>query len=86
MVEKLRAEILSASSLRLSSHKETTSHLCFRKFFSPNVFRRRVSVFVDFSPSLDLRLGNFRSEYDYDYEYEFSVLSTRTSKNVDLET
>ena len=31
-------------------------------------------------------LGNFRSEYEYDYEYEFSVLSTRTSKNVDLET
>ena len=40
------------------------------------------------------KLGNFRSEYeyeyeyeyDYDYEYEFSVLSTRTLKNVDLET
>ena len=31
-------------------------------------------------------IGNFRSEYDYDYEYEFSVLSTRTLKNVDLET
>ena len=31
-------------------------------------------------------LGNFRSEYEYDYEYEFSVLSTRTLKNVDLET
>ena len=31
-------------------------------------------------------VGNFRSEYEYDYEYEFSVLSTRTSKNVDLET
>ena len=31
-------------------------------------------------------LVNFRSEYEYDYEYEFSVLSTRTLKNVDLET
>ena len=31
-------------------------------------------------------LGNFRSDYEYDYEYEFSVLSTRTLKNVDLET
>ena len=31
-------------------------------------------------------LGNFRSEYEYDYEYEFSVLSTRSLKNVDLET
>ena len=31
-------------------------------------------------------IGTFRSEYEYDYEYEFSVLSTRTLKNVDLET
>ena len=35
-------------------------------------------------------MGYFRSEYEYDYEYEyeyeFSVLSTRTLKNVDLET
>ena len=31
-------------------------------------------------------IGNFRSEYEYDYEYEFLVLSTRTLKNVDLET
>ena len=31
-------------------------------------------------------IGNFRSEYEYDYRYEFSVLSTRTLKNVDLET
>ena len=31
-------------------------------------------------------IGNFRSEYEYDYEYEFSLLSTRTLKNVDLET
>ena len=31
-------------------------------------------------------IGNFRSEYEYDYEYEFSVLSTRTLKNVGLET
>ena len=28
----------------------------------------------------------FRSEYEYDYEYQFSVLSTRTLKNVDLQT
>ena len=31
-------------------------------------------------------LGTFRSEDEDDYEYEFSVLSTRTSKNVDPET
>ena len=31
-------------------------------------------------------LGTFRSEYEYDYKYEFSVLSTRTLKNVDVET
>ena len=31
-------------------------------------------------------IGTFRSEYEYDYEYEFSVLSTRTLKNVDLQT
>ena len=31
-------------------------------------------------------LGTFRSEDEDDYEYEFSVLSTRTSKNVGLET
>ena len=35
---------------------------------------------------LNQPIGNFRSEYEYDYEYEFSVLSTRTLKNVDLET
>ena len=33
-----------------------------------------------------ITIGNFRLEYKYDYEYEFSVLSTRTLKNVDLET
>ena len=32
--------------------------------------------------SSNLLIGTFRSEY----EYEFSVLSTRTLKNVDLET
>ena len=33
-------------------------------------------------------IGTFRSEYEYeyDYEFEFSFLSTRTLKNVDLET
>ena len=31
-------------------------------------------------------LGTFRSEDKDDYEYEFSVLSTRTSKNVGLQT
>ena len=35
---------------------------------------------------VNVTLGTFRSEYEYDYEYEFSVLSTRTLKNVDLET
>ena len=33
-----------------------------------------------------LPIGNFRSEDEDDYEYEFSVLSTRTSKNVGLQT
>ena len=42
------------------------------------------SIFVDYST--EEILGNFRSEYEYGYEYEFSVLSTRTLKNVDLET
>ena len=42
------------------------------------------SIFVD--DSTEEILGNFRSEYEYDYEYDFSVLSTRTLKNVDLET
>ena len=31
-------------------------------------------------------IGTFRSEDEDDYEYEFSVLSTRTSKNVGLQT
>ena len=31
-------------------------------------------------------LGTFRSEDEDDYEYEFPVLSTRTSKNVGLQT
>ena len=31
-------------------------------------------------------VGTFRSEDGDDYEYEFSVLSTRTSKNVGLQT
>ena len=31
-------------------------------------------------------IGTFRSEDGDDYEYEFSVLSTRTSKNVGLQT
>ena len=47
------------------------------------------SVSAMFLPHFDVLcdlLGNFRSEYEYDYEYEFSVLSTRTLKNVDLET
>ena len=35
---------------------------------------------------VELALGTFRSEDEDDYEYEFSVLSTRTSKNVSLES
>ena len=31
-------------------------------------------------------LGTFRSEDEDDYEYEFSVLSTRNSKNLGLQT
>ena len=31
-------------------------------------------------------LGTFRSENECNFEYEFSVLSTRTSKNVGLQT
>ena len=42
--------------------------------------KESVVVFVPVKP----KLGNFRLEYDY--EYEFSVLSTRTFKNVVLET
>ena len=48
---------------------------------------RSYNIQVAHKPMFALRrliIGNFRSEYDY--EYEFSVLSTRTSKNVDLET
>ena len=31
-------------------------------------------------------LGTFRAEEEDNYVYEFSVLSTRTSKNIDLQT
>ena len=37
-------------------------------------------------PNLRAILGTFRSEDEDDYEYEFSVLCTRTSKNVGLQT
>ena len=50
---------------------------------------RPYNIQVAHKPMFALRrliIANFRSEYEYDYEYEFSVLSTRTSKNVDLET
>ena len=43
-------------------------------------------VYEMFHKVVGKSLGNFRSEYEYDHEYEFSVLSTRTLKNVDLET
>ena len=36
--------------------------------------------------NLNLLIGTFRSEDEDDNEYEFSVLSTRTSKNVSLQT
>ena len=34
----------------------------------------------------DRSIGTFRSEDEDNYEYEFSVLSTRTSKDVGLQT
>ena len=34
----------------------------------------------------NMLLGTFRLEDEDDYEYQFSVLSTRTSKNVGLQT
>ena len=37
-------------------------------------------------PEIATLIGTFRSEDEDDYENEFSVLSTRTSKNVALQT